>query len=141
MEFFGVGLPELVVILVLTLIVVGPQRLPEVAAQMARAIKEFRRYTSGMSKELLDAVQELEREFKDLRGELDSVSAEVRQKAEAFGRDLTETSNDIREKLRIEEPKPQSAAAPAQPALPAGDNGANAKAEVAAAESPQGGAE
>ena len=141
MEFFGVGLPELVVILVLTLIVVGPQRLPEVAAQMARAIKEFRRYTSGMSKELLDAVQELEREFKDLRGELDSVSAEVRQKAEAFGRDLTETSDTIREKLQLEEPKPQSAAGSAQPALTAGDNGANAKAKVAAAESPQGGAE
>ena len=86
MEFFGIGLPELLVILVLTLIVVGPQRLPEVAAQIGRTIREFRRYSSGVTKELLDAVQDLENEYQDLRGELKSVSGELLQQ----GRDLRE---------------------------------------------------
>jgi Tat protein translocase TatB subunit len=121
MEFFGIGLPELVVILVLTLIVVGPQRLPEVAAQIGRTIREFRRYSSGVTKELLDAVQDLEREYKDLRGELTSVSGELRDKAEAFGRELTGVADDVRDTLQVEGPSPK----PATEVAPSGDNGSS----------------
>jgi Tat protein translocase TatB subunit len=118
MEFFGIGLPELVVILVLTLIVVGPQRLPEVAAQIGRTIREFRHYSSGITKELLDAVQDLEREYQDLRGELRAVSGELRDKAEAFGKDLTGMADEVRDKLQVEGPSPKPTAVP-----PPGDNG------------------
>jgi Tat protein translocase TatB subunit len=107
MEFFGIGLPELVVILVLTLIVVGPQRLPEVAAQIGKTIREFRRYTSGVTKELLESVSDLEREYKDLRGEMTSFSSELRQKAESFGRELTSVTDDVRDKLQVEGPSPK----------------------------------
>ncbi|MGD0115492.1 MAG: twin-arginine translocase TatA/TatE family subunit [Dehalococcoidia bacterium] len=121
MEFFGVGLPELVLILVLTLIVVGPQRLPEVAAQLGKAMRDLRRYTSGINKDLLDAVQELEREYKELKGELRSVSGELLQKAESLGRDLTDVSDEVRRTLKIEEPQARAAAEPTQ----AGGNGAS----------------
>jgi len=129
MEFFGIGLPELVVILVLTLIVVGPQRLPEVAAQIGRTIREFRRYSSGVTKELLDAVQDLEKEYQDLRGELKSVSGELRSKAETFGQELTDVAGDVREKLQIEEPPPQPPPIAAAP----GDNGAGSDVPAAPA--------
>lgn len=136
MEFFGIGLPELVVILVLTLIVVGPQRLPEVAAQIGRTIREFRRYSSGVTKELLDAVQDLEREYKDLRGELRAVSGEVRDKAEAFGRELTSVADSARDKLQVEGPSPKAEAE----AAATGDNGAEST-EVPTAPAIPGGAE
>ena len=103
MEFFGVGLPELVLILVLTLIVVGPQRLPEVAAQLGKAMRDLRRYTSGINKDLLDAVADLEREYKELKGELRSVSGEMLQRAESLGRELTDVSDEVRKQLKIEE--------------------------------------
>lgn len=45
-------LPELLIILVLALIVFGPQRLPEVTNSLGKAVREFRRATS----ELEDAV-------------------------------------------------------------------------------------
>jgi len=128
MEFFGIGLPELVVILVLTLIVVGPQRLPEVAAQIGRTIREFRHYSSGITKELLDAVQDLEREYQDLRGELRSVSGELRDKAEAFGRELTDVADDVKDKLQVEGPAPT---APVQIPSP-GDNGSGSAEATAA---------
>jgi Sec-independent protein translocase protein TatA len=41
-NFFGIGLPEIILIMVLTLIVVGPQRLPELAVQLARLIRQLR---------------------------------------------------------------------------------------------------
>jgi len=48
---FGIGMPELAVILVVALIVLGPKRLPEVARQLGKAMAEFRRQTSGVMEE------------------------------------------------------------------------------------------
>ena len=64
-----------------------------------------------MTKELLDAVQDLEREYKDLRGELRSVSGEMLQKAESLGRELTDVSDEVRDKLKVEEPQAEGDAA------------------------------
>jgi len=44
-------MPELVVILVVALIVLGPKRLPEVARQLGKAMAEFRRQSSDLLEE------------------------------------------------------------------------------------------
>jgi sec-independent protein translocase protein TatA len=40
---FGLGIPELVVILVVALVVFGPGRLPEIGGALGRSIKDFRK--------------------------------------------------------------------------------------------------
>jgi len=48
---FGIGMPELLVILVVALVVLGPQRLPELARTLGKAMAEFRRQTSDIMEE------------------------------------------------------------------------------------------
>jgi sec-independent protein translocase protein TatA len=44
---FGIGLPELLVILVLIVVIFGARRLPEVGAGLGKAIKNFKAGVSG----------------------------------------------------------------------------------------------
>jgi Tat protein translocase TatB subunit len=61
---FGIGVPELLIILVVALIVLGPKRLPEVAKSLGKAFAEFRRATSDLSEELNEARAALEEEVR-----------------------------------------------------------------------------
>ena len=49
---FGVGMPELMVVLVVALIVLGPSRLPEIARALGKGLAEFRRATSDVNEEI-----------------------------------------------------------------------------------------
>ena len=40
---FNIGPQELLIVLVLALIVVGPQRLPELSRQIGKGLREFRK--------------------------------------------------------------------------------------------------
>lgn len=48
----GIGMPELIVILVIVLVIFGAGKLPEIGAGMGKAIKNFKKATSeGMEPE------------------------------------------------------------------------------------------
>ncbi|MBW6521669.1 MAG: twin-arginine translocase TatA/TatE family subunit [Desulfoarculaceae bacterium] len=51
---FGIGLPEMILILALALIVVGPDKLPELARSMAKGIMELKRTAEALKKNLTE---------------------------------------------------------------------------------------
>ncbi len=54
----SIGAPEVLVILVVALLVLGPERLPEVARQAGRVLAEVRRMSSGFQAEMRNAMQQ-----------------------------------------------------------------------------------
>lgn len=53
---FGIGMPELVVIFVIALVVLGPQELPKLAKSLGRVMAEFKRTSD-------DLMQQVQREL------------------------------------------------------------------------------
>ena len=51
---FGIGFPELMLILAIALIVIGPKRLPDVAKALGRGLGEFKRATDEMKQSFRD---------------------------------------------------------------------------------------
>ncbi len=47
---FGIGMPELIIILVIILIIFGAGKLPEIGAGMGKAIKNFKSATTEAEK-------------------------------------------------------------------------------------------
>jgi len=58
---FGIGMPELILILGLALIVLGPKKLPELAKTLGKGLAEFRR-----------ATDELKDEFRKVEADMDN---------------------------------------------------------------------
>ena len=54
---FGIGVPEMIMIAVIALLVVGPKRLPDLAKSVGKGLSEFRKATEGATETLKDALQ------------------------------------------------------------------------------------
>jgi sec-independent protein translocase protein TatA len=53
----NIGVPGLILILVLALIVFGPNKLPEIGRAVGKSIREFKRATEGITNDIKEEVQ------------------------------------------------------------------------------------
>lgn len=75
---FGIGMPELLLILAVALIVIGPKKLPDLAKSLGRAIGEFRRATS----DLKDSIS-VESEVSNVKASFENLGKEKTPPVEA----------------------------------------------------------
>jgi Tat protein translocase TatB subunit len=63
---FNIGFPELLVIVVVALLVVGPQKLPDLAKSLAKGFAEFRKATEDVTETVKESLK-----ADDLKAEMD----------------------------------------------------------------------
>ncbi|MEZ4527293.1 MAG: twin-arginine translocase TatA/TatE family subunit [Desulfobacterales bacterium] len=85
---FGIGMPELMLILAIALIVVGPKKLPDLAKSLGRAMNEFKKATSEFK-----GAMELDYDVKSVKKTFDDVEAEIRKPAGKSGTGLKKKSD------------------------------------------------
>lgn len=81
---FGIGMPELILIAVVALIVLGPKKLPDLAKSMGRAVREFKKATSELKETL-----QVDSEFSEVKKAFTEFESDVHKtiQTEAGGAD------------------------------------------------------
>jgi len=134
MNFLGVGPAELIVILVVALIFVGPERLPRLAADVARTIREIRKYTGSLAAEFNEVLQDFEKETAEDRGQW----KEIGEGLTSATKSLTEAMRGARADAESAGTKPASnGATPTNGAAASANGGSSAPSVPAAADSMQ----
>jgi TatA/E family protein of Tat protein translocase len=103
---FGIGMPELIIVLVIALIIIGPKKLPDLARSLGKGLTEFRKATDKFKADmdtdhLGDELKGMEEDLADsARGLLDA--AETEEEPQPKESVPPETSNSITEKKEDE---------------------------------------
>ena len=81
---FGIGIPELIIIAVVALVFIGPDKLPSVLRSIGKGIVELKRATSDVRSTVQDEMHRIEEEI-ELK--------EIRKSAEEFSNELGGVAN------------------------------------------------
>ena len=73
---FGLGMGEILIILVIALIFIGPKKLPGLARGLGRGLKEFQDAAKGLTSNL--GVDEVKRDIEDIKKEIPSYNEQFK---------------------------------------------------------------
>jgi sec-independent protein translocase protein TatB len=115
---FDIAFSELLVIAVIALLVIGPERLPKVARTAGLLFGRLQRYVNDVK---ADIQREMELdELKKLRSQFEDAARSVEQSVSEVNRELQSATDDLNRSVAgdAQAPQPQQAQPPA--ALPEG---------------------
>lgn len=100
---FGVGILELMVIMILAVVVVGPDRLPTVAGDLARWIRRARAYGQHLTHDFNDVIADLEKEVGTTREDWKEIASVVTHHTGGLTRELEKVAGQIERSVDLSE--------------------------------------
>ncbi|MEH7305376.1 twin-arginine translocase TatA/TatE family subunit [Neobacillus drentensis] len=56
--FSNIGVPGLILILIVALVIFGPNKLPEIGRAVGKSIREFKKATEGIAEDIKEEIKE-----------------------------------------------------------------------------------
>ncbi len=107
---FGIGTFEIVLVLAIALIILGPDRLPQAMGTVGRWVRELRRLTGEFRQEFDEEIKLLQSEIANLREEaeltrqeLEEIHADIVETVGGVQQDLDEAGQDMRAEFGMAE--------------------------------------
>jgi len=96
--FSNIGALELLVILILALLVVGPERLPQLARDLAKLLRSARRAYENLSRDLGPEIMSIQKTTDELRSSVESIRTIPQEMVSSIVKaaDLDETVADLK---------------------------------------------
>jgi len=93
-QMFGIGLPELIVIMVVALLVVGPSKLPDLARSLGKTFQEFKRMADDVKETLEDETTDV-KDSSEQQAESKEEPEKESDKTETVQEQTDSTKNDF----------------------------------------------
>ena len=90
---FGIGMPEVLLILAVALIVIGPKKLPDLAKSLGRAIGEFKKATHELKQSI-----DINSDLKDVKDKFEDMNESIKDAVD----DVPTASNNKKEVEEVE---------------------------------------
>ena len=90
MNIFGVGLPEVTVILILALLIFGPKKLPELGKQLGKTLKSLKKASNEFQNEIDQVMNEEEKEKSPKSIESNQTKEISQEKPDSENKNLSE---------------------------------------------------
>ncbi len=97
--FSNIGITELIVILLLALIVVGPERLPEIGRRLGKTLRDIRKAYDNLVRDIGPELTSIQRTTQELRESVESVRSIPKDavKTVVDAADLDDTIEELKE--------------------------------------------
>src|SRR5918992_1738555 len=110
MQMFGIGLPELMVILFLSILVIGPDRLPAFAADLARWIRRARAYGNHLMRDFNEVMGDFEKEAGASREDWKEIASVITRHTGDVTREVQRTATAIERSADLDSVKSEDSA-------------------------------
>ena len=89
MNIFGVGLPEVTVILILALLIFGPKKLPELGKQLGKTLKSLKKASNEFQNEIDQVMNEEDKEESPISIESNQTNEINQEKLDSENKDFS----------------------------------------------------
>ena len=93
MNIFGVGLPEITVILILALLIFGPKKLPELGKQLGKTLKSLKKASNEFQNEIEQVMNEEDKEVSPKSLESNQTNEINQEKLDSENKNISKKEN------------------------------------------------